>query len=435
MPLFFRYTFVAMKTNRYFLLALICMSLTSAGAQSRRMTIDEVDSITAHQSLRLKASLLEIDAAKGQLKQAKAYENPEVQLTHNVQNPTNRKWFDTGHDGQTDIQVSQPIAIGGQHKNKVRLAEATLKASKAAHDAAMLDVRCEARTTFIELYNAQQKLKVYDKEITSTKKIYDTYSDQTDKGNVSKMETFRIAAMLNQLRAEKAELQLYINELQMQLCLLLDIPGVEPIETLMDEETEIRSIIDNLAKLQSLVAPGNTDILQDIVQNHPEIIQAKYQEDSAIHAIKAEKSEALPRIALNGEWDKNGSIGHNFFAVGATLSVPLWNRNKGNIRSAKAKHKQAAIERQQKENELQASLLTHYRATILNLKLIEEQKQQMSTDLEMLLEAAEQQFIKRNISVIEFVDLYSSYRDTKFQMEDAKAQLLKSNEELKKYTR
>ena len=121
--------------------------------------------------------------------------------------------------------------------------------------------------------------------------------------------------------------------------------------------------------------------------------------------------------------------------MGATLSVPLWNRNKGNIRSAKAKHKQAAIERQQKENELQASLLTHYRATILNLKLVEEQKQQMSTDLEMLLEAAEQQFIKRNISVIEFVDLYSSYRDTKFQMEDAKAQLLKSNEELKKYTR
>ena len=127
MLLFFSYTFVAMKTNRYFLLALICMSLTSAGAQSRRMTIDEVDSIAAHHSLRLKASLLEIDAAKGQLKQAKAYDNPEVQLMHNVQNPINRKWFDTGHDGQTDIQVSQPIAIGGQHKNMLRCSLSQVK--------------------------------------------------------------------------------------------------------------------------------------------------------------------------------------------------------------------------------------------------------------------------------------------------------------------
>lgn len=69
------------------------------------------------------------------------------------------------------------------------------------------------------------------------------------------------------------------------------------------------------------------------------------------------------------------------------------------------------------------------------LKLVESQKEQLAADLDDLLEAAEQQFLRRNISVIEFVDLYGSYRDTRFQMEDAKAQLLKSNEELKKYTR
>lgn len=69
-------------------------------------------------------------------------------------------------------------------------------------------------------------------------------------------------------------------------------------------------------------------------------------------ASRQKKADALPRIALNGEWDKNDSIGHNFFAVGATVSVPLWNRNHGNIRSAKAQHAQATIERQQRANEL-----------------------------------------------------------------------------------
>ena len=65
-----------------------------------------------------------------------------------------------------------------------------------------------------------------------------------------------------------------------------------------------------------------------------------------------------------------------------------------------------------------------------NLKLVEEQKQNLSVDLDRLIEAAEQQFMKRNISVVELVDLYSSYRDTKFQMLDARAKLAKSNEEI-----
>lgn len=67
------------------------------------------------------------------------------------------------------------------------------------------------------------------------------------------------------------------------------------------------------------------------------------------------------------------------------------------------------------------------------LKLVEDNRQHLAVDLDQLLLAAEEQFLKRNISVVEFVDLYSSYRDTNFMMEDGKAQLFKSNEELKKY--
>lgn len=170
----------------------------------------------------------------------------------------------------------------------------------------------------------------------------------------------------------------------------------------------------------SVLSSAKSSVLSSFLQNHPEIVQAKYQEESAQHAIRVEKSEALPRISLNGEWDKNGSIGHNFFAVGATISLPLWNRNQGNIRSAKAQYAQAAIERQQRENELQASFRLHYQATLQNLNLVEEQKQQLSTSIEQLLSAAEEQFLKRNISVIEFVDLYGSYRDTQFMLQDAK---------------
>ena len=434
-------------------MVLVNFMILGVQAQGRKMTIDEVDSLAALHNLQLKTLQLEVDAAEGQLAQARKYENPEVQLMHNIQNPLNRRWFDVGYDGQTDIQISQPIAIGGQYKNKVKQARASLNATRAGYQAEKMNVRREARTAFIDLYNAQQKLKVYDKEIASVEKIHKAFDEQAAKGNVSKMETFRIAAMLNQLRGEKMELMMQENNIQKDLRLLLNLKdetgmeaGMEAgmkaemkagmkagIEAEMDENAAICGVAELLVKMQAKKFPAQSSELSSLLQNHPEIIQAKYQEESAQHAIRVEKSEALPRISLNGEWDKNGSIGHNFFAVGATVSLPLWNRNQGNIRSAKAQYAQAAIERQQRENELQASFRLHYQATLQNLNLVEEQKKQLSADIGQLLSAAEEQFLKRNISVIEFVDLYSSYRDTQFMLQDAKAQLLKSCEELKKY--
>lgn len=426
-------------------MVLVNFMILSVQAQGRKMTIDEVDSLAALHNLQLKTLQLEVDAAEGQLAQARKYENPEVQLMHNIQNPLNRRWFDVGYDGQTDVQISQPIAIGGQYKNKVKQARASLNATRAGYQAEKMNVRREARTAFIDLYNAQQKLKVYDKEIASVEKIHKAFDEQAAKGNVSKMETFRIAAMLNQLRGEKMELMMQENNIQKDLRLLLNLKdetgmeaGMEAgmkagIEAEMDENAAICGVAELLAKMQAKKFPAQSSELSSLLQNHPEIIQAKYQEESAQHAIRVEKSEALPRISLNGEWDKNGSIGHNFFAVGATVSLPLWNRNQGNIRSAKAQYAQAAIERQQRENELQASFRLHYQTTLQNLNLVEEQKKQLSADIGQLLSAAEEQFQKRNISVIEFVDLYSSYRDTQFMLQDAKAQLLKSCEELKKY--
>lgn len=436
MSLFISRNFADMKkTDRYLLFILFNMSCLLANAQSRLLTIDDVDSIAMRRNLQLEAARMETYAAEGQLAQARKYENPEVQLMHNVQNPINRKWFDMGYDGQTDVQVSQPIAIGGQYKNKVRQARATLNATKAAYEAEELNVRHEARVAFIELYYTQQKLKVYDKEIASVEKIHKAYDEQSNKGNVSKMETFRVAAMLSQLRAEKAELQLNANEQQNQLRLLLNLQEVTSIEPMLDENAAIRMVADRIAKLKPLLFTSNPALLQSMVQTHLELTQAKYQEESAHHAIKAEKAEALPRIALNGEWDKNGCIGHNFFAIGATVSVPLWNRNQGNLRSAKAQYAQASIERQQRENELQSSLLTHYQSTLQRLRLVEANQCHLNADLDLLLTAAEEQFLKRNISVVEFVDLYDSYRDTNFMIADAKAQLLTSNEELNKYAR
>ena len=48
-----------------------------------------------------------------------------------------------------------------------------------------------------------------------------------------------------------------------------------------------------------------------------------------------------------------------------------------------------------------------------------------------MLQAAEQQFMNRHISLVEFVDLYANYRDTMLARLDAKSQALQAAERLK----
>ena len=273
MALFISRNLADMKTiNRYFLFIIVNMSFLMASAQGRLMTIAEVDSIVAQRNLQLEVSRLEMDAAEGQLVQARKRENPEVQLMHNVQNPMNRRWFDMGYDGQTEVKLSQPIAIGGQYKNKVRQARATLNATKVAHEAEVQNVRHEARVAFIDLYYTQQKLKVYDKEMASVvEKISTACGEQAEKGNVSKMEAFRVAAMLSQLRAERAELQVGAEELQSQLRLLLNLQDSEPIVALLDEDGAMDMVRSSFARLQPMVLSSDPALLQSVVQSHPEM--------------------------------------------------------------------------------------------------------------------------------------------------------------------
>ena len=316
--------FAAMKLNRHFLWTMMTVLAVHAFAQNRPMTIAEVDSMLCSGNYQLQHSRLDIEAAEGRLAQAKKYENPEIQVLHNVQNPENRKWFDFGYDGETDVQISQPIAIGGQHKNKVRQAEATLGAAKSAYNSMWNDVRYDARTAFVDLYHVQQKLKVYDKEISSVEKILDACRQQTEKGNIPRMHTFRIAALLSQLRAEWSEMCVEENELQKQLRILLWPEDENRIEALMNDGDIVSQAVNNLARLQPLATGPDPELLQPIIRQHPEILQKTYEQESALHAINVEKADALPHIAIFGEWDKNGNIGHNFFAIGATVSVPLW---------------------------------------------------------------------------------------------------------------
>ena len=390
--------------------------------QAQKLSFRQADSLLVMHSHDLRSARLDVVAAEGQLAQSRRYDNPTVSMMYNVRNPNNRRWFDAGRDGELDVQVSQSFAIGGQHAEQVRQNDALLQASKSQLRVTGRDLLTQAHTTLVDLYYQQRQAEVYDLEIASAEKILAAYKEQSAKGNIAEMETQRIATMLYQLRKSRAYLLIGAEGLQSQLRLLLGLNNTMPVTADIDEAVAL----DEASRLY-LSLQGDQQMAFDTL---PELRLLNSQADAARHALKWQRSQALPQLALQGEYDKNGSIGHNFYAVGLSIAVPLWNSNRGNIRSAQAAVEQAAIavdrQRLALTQQRQADL-----ATVGQYLRQLGQSSTLDADLSTMLQAAEQQFMNRHISLVEFVDLYANYRDTMLARLDAKSQALQAAERLK----
>ena len=108
-------------------------------------TNPETDSISVAEALQLlrERNLLlqmkekELEMAVANQKQERLLENPELSISHNINNPVTNRYFETNYDGQTDIQFSQRIYIGGQRGERIRKAEAKLRRTEHERDDVM----------------------------------------------------------------------------------------------------------------------------------------------------------------------------------------------------------------------------------------------------------------------------------------------------------
>ena len=397
--------------------------LLSMVMRAQTLSFPQADSLLAVNNHDLRSARWNVTAAEGQLAQSRRYDNPTVSMMYNVCNPNNRCWLDAGRDGEVDVQVSQPFSIGGQHAEQVRQNESLLQAVRYQLLATKRDVCTQVHIALIDLYYQQRQAEVYDLEISSAEKILAAYREQSDKGNIAAIETQRIATMVYQLSKSRADLLLSVSALQSQLCLALGIQGSTPLQADINEENAIAEASRIYLSLKGLDA-AQTDTL-------PELQVLTSQTEAARHALKWQRSQALPQMSVQGEYDKNGNIGHNYFAMGLSIAVPLWNHNRGNIRSAEAAVEQAAIAADRQRLALEEQRQADLDIVSQYLRQLRQPSVSLDTDMAAMLHSAEQQFMSRHITLMEFVDLYANYRDTMLARLDAKNKLLQAAERLR----
>ena len=385
-----------------------------------RLSLDDALERFAACNLSLIAERYQVDMAEAQVTQAKLFENPVISFEQNVYNRNNSKYFDLGKEGEAVVEIEQLIYIAGQRNKRVRLEKLNKEMAVYQFEEVIRTLRGELKEKFVDLYYTRKSLSVYDREIGYLSTVLDVYKEQNAKGNVSLLEKSRIQALLLSLKQERNGISNEAVALEGDLRLLLGLKREEVPEPLFDESALDRIELEKLplAELSARMA------------GRPDLKQAEAGIRASEADVRLQRSLAFPEVSLKGAYDRAGNFCNNYFAIGLSVSVPLFNRNQGNIKSARLSvlrnNTLAEQARRQADNELFAC----YTKLAKALELYRSSDYELERDFDRIIEGVNAGFRKRNISLLEFIDYYEAYKETCLQLYGMKRDVVMAAEGL-----
>lgn len=402
--------------NLIFCAALLTATPSTGDTIPLQLTVNQAERLLLERNPQLRLAQLEVEAAEAILLQEKKWDNPEVSLLYNVYNPITGKYFDASSEGETDIEIEQSIPIGGQRKERIRKQEATVNAATSQQEWTNYQTRMDLHRLMAEVYYLQEKAAVFDTEIHSVERILTAYRRQAEQGNLSHMDVARMEALKLRLVGEQngflGQLFERKNDLRLMLCLDETIFVVKFSYPLSDDHPSGSHF------------PSQLPLSDFSVSSRPDLMALQSLTQAAEHDLKLQKANALPRLGMKAEYDKNGNICHNFFGIGATLTLPLLDRNQGNIKQSKVECERIQIEAEIAQRQADAEIRLRYGNLMRQQSLLEEAQGMSLADWSP--ETAEKQLLNRNISILEFIDLYDAWRETQLLIIEARNRLMQA---------
>ena len=404
------------------LLILLMIRVWTGAAQEGvvRLSLDDALERFAACNLSLIAERYHVDMAEAQVTQAKLFENPVVSFEQNVYNRNNGKYFDLGKEGEAVVEIEQLIYIAGQRNKRVRLEKLNKEMAVYQFEEVIRTLRGELKEKFVDLYYTRKSLSVYDREIGYLSTVLDVYKEQNAKGNVSLLEKSRIQALLLSLKQERNGISNEAVALEGDLRLLLGLKREEVPEPLFDESALDRIELEKLplAELSARMA------------GRPDLKQAEAGIRASEADVRLQRSLAFPEVSLKGAYDRAGNFCNNYFAIGLSVSVPIFNRNQGNIKSARLSVLRNNTLAEQARRLADNELFACYTKLAKALELYRSSDYELERDFDRIIEGVNAGFRKRNISLLEFIDYYEAYKETCLQLYGMKRDVVMAAEGL-----
>lgn len=244
------------------------------------------------------------------------YQNSAIQAgTKYNQNPTS-----------VQINLTQPLFSGLSTYHSVRAAKDKVRAGRHSLISAEQSVLLDTVSVYMNVIRDKAVLELQENQEKVLKRHLDSYRKRFKAGELTRTDVAQSEARASGATAKRIRAE---GDLKRSEALFYSVVGAEP-----------KSLED--VKEVALNLPKTIDEAMDLAMNHnPQILAARYAQQSAKYTVKAQKGALSPSVNLGasvGRMEESTSVDRNdYWKVSANLTVPLYQSGTeyANVRQAK----------------------------------------------------------------------------------------------------
>jgi outer membrane protein, heavy metal efflux system len=410
-------------------IATLCVNLASGQVHTDTLSIrlDSAEKLFLGGNFILLAQKYNIQAQKALEIQAKLYPNPNLSVYYSLYNTQTKKFFPVGtgtSGGELSGQISQLIYLAGQRNKQVRIAEANTRIAEYQFYDLIRTLKYTLRTDFYNIYFLLHSAAVYDEEIKSLQQVVNAFEEQEGKGYIAEKEVIRIKAQLYTLLGEYNSLIGQINDEESELRLVLQVKGSFITPEL--DSAKIGTFSPSTFSLATL--------LDSAYKNRADLLMTRTTVEASKLNYNYQKALAVPNLTLALAYDQQGSYINNLTSLGAAIDLPFFNRNKGNIQAAKITTDANSALQQSTEATVQENVSHALEKAFANDKMYRTIDPKFLKDFDHMLHEVLINYEKRNLTLLDFLDFYSSYKDNILSSNNIQFNRISSFEDINYYT-
>ncbi len=299
-------------------------------SEHKTITLEELQQMALQNNPTFRQSAANIQAAEGRKKQSGSYPNPTV----GYQGEQIRGG--SFHGGEQGFFVQQDIVLGGKLGLNRKIFDQEFKQAETEAEEQKLRVVTNVRMSYAQALAAQQMLKLRQ---DLSKLANDAVETSHQLANVGQADA--PDALESEVEAQQAQLAVTMaGQNQQRVWKALAAVVGNPRLPLMQLE----------GKLEDTPPVNPDELVERIVNESPAVRIAELGVKRAEAALARAKREPIPDLQLRGGMEQNGELLSNGRAVGLQsfadvgVRIPIFDRNQGNIATAKADAERAKRE-------------------------------------------------------------------------------------------
>lgn len=419
---------------KYFFLILLWIAVlpqarSFAQADTLRYTRQEAEKIFLENNLPLLAERLNISQADARILQAKAWSNPvfslgDIQLYNTPNTDESPPLFGNFWRNRTfTASIEQMVQTAGKRRKSIALEMRNKEQAEQTFTDMLLALKAEFRQHCAELYLLQEVSADRSYQLQEVAQLVNAQQALLQEGNISQAELFRLKGLQLSLQVELKGFRERISETQKDLKTLMNAPpGVFLVLT--------DPVLVSAQAIQALKQHSPEDLTALAEAHNAALAVARKGTEVSEAAFKLEKANAVPNVTFNLGYDRNGNNQLNFLGAGVGVELPVFNRNKGNIRAARLEVQKSMLMEKNKVNEVHNNVVRIWSDLSRSITLFEGIDTGYIERLHQMTAAITRNFREKNISLLQLLDFLESFRESKEQYYEALKDIATQKEEL-----